>query len=113
MDIGDLFLAFLLPGAGGSRQDSSPGEQLSAAVGCGVFPIADFSLVLFAGGWRSGTVAALLPIGLAAASVVLSRLLAIGVGATLRVALGSVMLCGLASGFALMLGVFGSFFSGF
>jgi hypothetical protein len=113
MDIGDLFLAFLVPDAGGSRREGEPGEQLSAAVGCGLFPIVTFCLVLFAGGWRSGTVAALLPVGFAAASVLLSRALGIGAGPTLRVAVGSVMLCGVASGFALLLGVFGSFFSGF
>ena len=113
MDIGDLFFAFLPPDAGGSRRDSSPAEQWSAAVGCGVFPIADFALVLFAGAWRHFAVAMLLPVAFTAISVLVSRRLGTGTGATVRVALGCVMLCVLASAFAFLLALFGSFYSGF
>jgi hypothetical protein len=113
MDLGDLFLASLPLGGSGSRRDSSPAEQLSAAVGCGLFPIADFSLVLFAGGWRHGSMALWLPVVFTVLSVLLGRMLRVGTASTLQVALGCIFFCFLASGVAFLLAVFGSFFSGF
>jgi hypothetical protein len=114
MDFFD-FLSFLPLGLpGGPSRGGEPNEQFAAAIGCGLFPIVDFSLVLFASLYRHPALGlVVLPAALTAASVLVSRLVGVSGSRTLVTALGCGALCAFAGLVAALLGVFVSFFSEF
>ena len=94
MNFFDVFaLPFGLPGP--PNRERSPGELLAVVIAYFVLPLLGFVVVLFAGMWQQPVIAMVgFPIAFAGASVVVCALL---------------NLCGV----AFLLGVVGSFFSGF
>src|SRR5204862_1545369 len=114
MDFFDLFALLPLPLPGSSSSERSPGEGLTGALALTIFPAADFAIVLF-GGVSTGLAVPLLvlPAAFTAASVLVTRLVGTSVAWTLTLAIGCAVFCALASGFAFILAVFVSFYSGF
>src|SRR5205085_4600366 len=95
-------------------RDRSAEDQAASAVGMALFPIIAFVLVLFTGLWRHTAIALVaLPCLFAGLTLLLCRVLRVGAGWTAVATLGSAVACAVAGGVAFLLGVFGSFFSGF
>jgi multidrug efflux pump subunit AcrB len=113
MDFFDFF-ALLPIDFPGPRSRHDPAENLSGAVGLGLFPVLAFLLVLLAGVWKHPMVAlVVLPLAFAGASLALSRVLQTSTGWTVGLTLGCAVLSAMAGGIALVLATFASFFSGF
>ena len=101
------------PPRSGSRE-RTPGENLTGAISLTIFPGIDFVIVLFGDMWMNMAVPlVIVPVAFAAASVLLTRLLRTTAIWTVGMALGCAALCLLASGSALLLSAFTSFYSGF
>jgi hypothetical protein len=114
VDIFDLLAAgpFDLPGM--TSRDRDPRENAVAAISLVGFPLADFSIVLFAGVHSRPTLAlCVLPLLFTAACAVLCRAVQVSVGPALKTAIGCAILCFVASVFGLFLGAIASFYSGF
>ena len=114
MDFFDIFalLPFGLPGP--RDRERSPGELLAAVIAYFVLPLLGFVLVLFAGMWQQPVSAMVgFPIAFAGASVLVCALLNLSTVVTLWMGLACALLTFIVSGIAFLLGVFGSFFSGF
>jgi hypothetical protein len=98
----------------GDSRDRSPGHQLAAGVGSVLFPTIAFIVVLLAGFAHDGTVAlAVIPLLSGALLFVIARLLSVGVGWSLVLALYCAALTFVASGCALFLAAIGQFFQTF
>jgi hypothetical protein len=99
---------------GSASRQRLPSENLTGALSLTIFPGLDFVIVLFG---EMGTSLAVplvvVPVAFAAASVLLTRLLRTTAIWTVGMALGCAAMCLLASGFALLLSVFTSFYSAF
>jgi hypothetical protein len=114
MDFFDVFalLPFGLPGPRGG--DRSPGELLAGVIAYFVLPLLAFVLVLFAGLWAYPVIAMVaLPIAFAGVSVLVCALVDLPTPTTLVTGLACALSTFIVSGIAFLLGVVGSFFSGF
>jgi hypothetical protein len=99
---------------GSASRQRPPGENLTGALSLTIFPGVDFVVVLLGDMEMSLTVPlVIVPVAFAAASVLLTRLLRTRAIWTVGMALGCAAMCLLASGFALLLSAFTSFYSGF
>lgn len=113
MDFLDLLAAALPFNFPGSRRASAQ-ENIAGAVGFGVFPILDFFVVLLGGLYENTAVAGIvLPVAFGVGSFAVCRLLRVSTGWTLLVSFACLALCMVASGVAILLAVFASFYSGF
>lgn len=113
MDFFDLLSAFPPTVGGGPSRDRPAEDQAALAVGCGLFPILDFLVVLFVDGARHGVVALGAPVGFAVLTVLLCRRLCTGTGAAILATAGCVFFCLIASGTAFLLAAIAGFYSTF
>jgi hypothetical protein len=112
VDIFDLIATFHVPGAAPRSRD--PRENAVAAIAMLGFPLADFSIVLFAGAYTRPLLALIvLPLLFAVAALLLARALKVSAGPTLKITVLCVIVCFLASVFGLFLGGIASLYSGF
>jgi hypothetical protein len=99
---------------GSASRQRPPEENLTGALGLTIFPGVDFVIVLFGDMGMSLTVPlVVVPLAFAAASVLLAGLLRTRAIWTVGIALGCAAMCLFASGFALLLSAFTSFYSAF
>ena len=113
MNFFDVFaLPFGLPGP--PNRERSPGELLAAVIAYFVLPLLGFVVVLFAGMWQQPVIAMVgFPIAFAGASVVVCALLNLSTAVSLWMGLACALSTFIVCGVAFLLGVVGSFFSGF
>lgn len=110
----DLLSAFPIAIPGPPAPEQSRRGEVLGFVCFGVFPVVGFAIVLFAGVWTDFTLALFgLPICFATISALICMRLRLETAVTLRVILGCLAMCFVASGVGVLLGILVGFYSDF
>lgn len=110
----DLLSAFPIVIPGPPAPERSRRGEILGFVCFGIFPVAAFALVLFAGIWTDFTLAVIgLPVSFALISALVLMRLRLETAVTMRVILGCLAMCFVASGVGVLLGIVAGFYSDF